>query len=132
VSGGASFPAGRASLVVEEGDTALSLGSGELPVLGTPRLVALVEQAAVAATEAVLEPGQTSVGTLVELEHLAPTRVGATVEAVAELVRVDGRTLEFAVAATCGGAEIAHGRHHRALVNRERFLARPELASAGE
>lgn len=131
MSGTAEASAGRASLVVGEGDTALSLGSGDLPVLGTPRVVALVEAAAVSATAGTLEAGQTSVGVLVDLQHLAPTRVGATVEALAQLVRTAGRTLEFEVSVTCEGAEIARGRHHRALVNRERFLGRPELAPPG-
>jgi predicted thioesterase len=124
---GTRASAGRATLIVSEADTAQSLGSGDLPVLGTPRVVALIEEAAVSAAASELEAGQTSVGVLVELQHLAPTRIGATVEAVAELVRSDGRTLEFEVSAVCEGSEIARGRHHRAVVGRERFLGRPEL-----
>lgn len=110
--------------VVGERDTALALGSGEVPVLGTPRVVALVEEATVAAVRDALRPGETSVGTRVELEHLRASAVGATVEAHATVDAVDGARLEFAVRVTQDGREVARGRVTRQVVDRERFLAR--------
>jgi predicted thioesterase len=90
-------------LTVMYPDTAAAVGSGDVPVLATPRLVALAEAATVAAVSAELDAGQTSVGTLVRLEHLRPTAVGGTVRVRAELVDVDGRELRFAVTATAAG-----------------------------
>lgn len=110
---------------VGDGDTAVALGSGDVPVLGTPRLVALAEAATVAALAGRLAEGQTSVGTRVELEHLAATPVGGTVRVQAELTGVDGRQLRFAVRATdSGGREVGRGSVSRAVVDRERFLLR--------
>ena len=114
---------GRASLTVGDGDTALALGSGDVPVLATPRLVALVEAAAVDGLRGELGSGETSVGVLVELEHLAATPVGGRVEATARLVGREGRSLVFEVGARDGsGREVARGRHRRVVVDRERFL----------
>lgn len=110
---------------VGDGDTAVALGSGDVPVLGTPRLVALAEAATVAALAGRLAVGQTSVGTRVELDHLAATPVGGTVRVRAELVAVDGRALRFAVwADDADGREIGRGSVSRAVVDRERFLLR--------
>jgi len=116
---------GTAHLRVGEADTALAHHSGDLPVLATPRLAALFEEAACAAIAPDLEPGQTSVGTLIDVEHLAPTPVGGEVVAEARLAAVAGRRLEFTVSARdATGAEVGRGRHHRVLVDRDRFLAR--------
>jgi predicted thioesterase len=116
-------------------DTAESIGSGDVPVLGTPRLLALAEAATVAAVAGHLPAGRTSVGTRVELDHLAATPVGVRVRVRAELAAVDGRTLRFgisasATAATTGtdgtdGADavIARGTVTRAVVDRDRFLS---------
>src|SRR5919107_5242851 len=82
---------------VTEADTAAAIGSGEVPVLATPRVLALAEQATVAAVAGALEAGATTVGTRVELDHLAPSPVGAELEVDAVLERVAGRRLEFAV-----------------------------------
>jgi len=87
----------RVELTVTDADTATVLGSGDVPVLGTPRLVALAEAATVAALAGRLDGGQTSVGTRVELDHLAATAVGGTVVVRAELSAVDGRSLRFAI-----------------------------------
>lgn len=114
----------RARHVVSEPDTASALGSGDVPVLATPQLLAWAEAATVAAVDGRLELGATSVGTHVTLEHLAPTPVGAAVEVGAELVRVDGTLLHFAVTARQDGREIARGEVSRAIVERGRFLAR--------
>jgi fluoroacetyl-CoA thioesterase len=115
---------GRAFVEVEFSDSAAAIGSGDVPVLGTPRVVALVEEATVNAVESHLEDGQTTVGTRVELDHVAPTPIGRMVRADAELVAVDGRSLRFAVVAHDGFNEIATGVVHRAVVDRTKFLSR--------
>jgi predicted thioesterase len=107
---------------VAEPDTAVALGSGDVPVLGTPRVLALAEQATVAALAGALDPGTTSVGTRVELDHLAASPVGAAVRVSAELERVRGRRLEFAVELRDGERLAARGRVTRVLVDRDAFL----------
>lgn len=109
------------SLLVGEEDTAIALGSGDVPVLATPRIVALCEAAAVAALRGLLPADATTVGTLVELRHLAPTKVGGAVIAEARLEAVDGRRLDFAIRALEGGVVVATGRHRRAIVARSDF-----------
>ena len=111
------------SLLVGDQDTAIALGSGDVAVLATPRVVALCEAAAVAALRGLLPADVTTVGTLVELRHLAPTRVGASVTAEARLEAVEGRRLEFTVRAVEGATEVAVGRHGRAVVDRATFGA---------
>lgn len=115
---------GRAAVEVTYADSAVSLGSGDVPVLGTPRVVALVEEATVAAVADDLDEGQTTVGTRVDISHLAPTPIGRTVRADAELISVEGRTLRFAVAAHDGTTEVASGVVERAIVDRVKFLSR--------
>jgi fluoroacetyl-CoA thioesterase len=114
----------RVTLTVGTADTALSLGSGDVPVLATPRVVALVEAATVAAIAPDLRPGTTTVGTRIELDHLSATPVGREVVAEANLVAVDGRRLEFEVVLHDGTAVAAQGRVERVVVDRERFLAK--------
>jgi fluoroacetyl-CoA thioesterase len=121
------FPAGLTAsveLTVTAADTAESLGSGDVPVLATPRVVALVEAATVAATAAHLTQGQTTVGTRVELDHHAASLVGATVVAEARLATVDGRKLGFDVVLREGTTIAAQGRVERVVVDRDRFLAK--------
>ncbi len=112
---------GNRTLRVTEGDTAAAVGSGDVAVLATPRVVALAEAASVAALAGALDAGRTSVGTRVELDHLAPSPVGAEVTATAELVEVSGRRLTFDVRVTQDGREVARGRLLRAVVDRARF-----------
>lgn len=115
--------------VVGEADTATALGSGDVPVLATPRLLAWAEAATVAALQGRLDPGTTSVGVHVELDHLAASALGATVVVAAELVGVEDARLRFAVTAREGEREVARGEVTRVLVERERFLQR--LSSRG-
>ena len=119
-------PGLRASIerVVTDAMTATALGSGDVPVLGTPAILALMEEAACAAIAGALDAGSTSVGTRVDLEHLAPSKPGVTVVATAELTALDGRTLSFACAVRQDGREVARASHQRAIVDRERFLGR--------
>jgi fluoroacetyl-CoA thioesterase len=110
---------------VTEADTARVLGSGDLEVLGTPALLALVERATVAAVAAAVPPEATTVGTGVQLDHLRASPVGAVITVTARLVTVDGRALRFEVAAEDeAGTLIGHGEIRRVVVDRERFLAR--------
>jgi len=115
---------GSSQATVTHADTARALGSGDLEVLGTPRLVALLEHAAVVALDGELDEGTTSVGVAVDIEHLAPTPVGGTVRAVATLMDIEGHTLHFTVQALDDRGEVARGEHRRALVDRQRFLRR--------
>ena len=108
---------------VGDADTAAALGSGDLPVLATPRVLAWLEAATCAALD--LDDSRTSVGTRVEVEHIAASPVGATITATADLVHEDGRLLRFRVAAHDGhGTLVAHGEVRRVVVDRTRFLER--------
>jgi fluoroacetyl-CoA thioesterase len=110
------------SLVVGPDDTATAMGSGDVEVLATPRVVALCEEAAVTALRLALEDAQTTVGTRVVLDHIAPTLAGRSVSAHATLEHVDGRTLSFVVEVSDPAGVIARGTHTRVIVDRERFL----------
>lgn len=112
--------------VVSEDDTADAVGSGDVPVLATPRLLALAEAACLAALgDAGLPAGSTTVGTRIELEHLLALTAGETVRVAARLAHVDGRLLRFDVSATDDGDRLV-GRADitRVLVERDRFMAR--------
>lgn len=111
-------------LTVTDADTAIAFGSGEVPVLATPRIVALVEEAAVAAVHPVLEPGSSTVSVRVQLEHISPTAIGGSVAAEATLEKVEGRRLIFHVAARDERGLIAAGKVTRVLVDVERFLGK--------
>lgn len=117
-----------ATATVGEADTAESLGSGDVRVLGTPRVVGLAEQASVLAVEEHLPEGMTSVGYRVQLDHLAPTAVGAVVRAEAVLESVESRRLTFRVTVSDARGLVAAGRLTRVVVDRSRFLEK----AAGE
>lgn len=121
------FPIGltaQASVQVVPEVTARHLGSGAVAVFATPEMVRLMERAAVHALAPHLAPGQQSVGTMVNVRHLAATPLGATVTAQAELVAVDGRRLTFKVSAHDGTELIGEGLHERALIDLARFEAK--------
>lgn len=126
----------RATVTAEvgEADTAASLGSGDLPVLGTPRLLALAEAACVAAVAPHLIAGQTTVGVAASLEHKRPSPMGSSVEVQAELTEVEDRDLFFMFVAYGPGvgdeAVLGAGTVQRVLVDRERFLRK--ATGAGE
>lgn len=111
--------------VVTEADTAAAVGSGDVPVLATPRLIAWMEAATIVAAAPFVGPGRTSVGTAVRVDHLRATPVGGSVDVVATPPdAVEGRTLAFEVRATDHtGALVARGTVERAVVDTERFLA---------
>ena len=114
------------TFTVGDDDTASALGSGSLPVLATPRLLAWCEAATCAAIEPALPDGGTSVGTRVSLEHQAASPVGAEVEVSASATYVDGRLHRFTVAArhTGDGRLVGTGEVTRVVVDAERFLSR--------
>lgn len=108
--------------VVADADTAIAAGSGDVPVLATPRVVALVERATCAAVADHITADLTTVGTRVELDHLAPTAVGASITVDAVLEGIDGRRLTFGVRVRDGERPVATGTVTRVLVTRERFV----------
>jgi predicted thioesterase len=108
--------------LVTESMTAAALRSGDVPVLGTPAVLAMAERAACAAIDGRLGGGETTVGSWVELSHLAPTPVGSPVSAEARLTGVRGRTLTFDVSVRDRGGEVARGTHRRVVVVREKFV----------
>ena len=112
-------------------DLALALGSGDVTVLGTPRMIALAEAATVRAVAGALEPGQTSVGTRVDVRHLAATPLGGHVRAVAELAEAKGKALTFRVEVFDDYGLVAEGTVERFLVDRARFIERAQQPRAG-
>lgn len=115
---GSSFKTERS---VEEKDTALAFGSGSIRVLATPAMVSLMEYASSKAIEPYLEEGYTTVGTGLDIRHLAATPVGMKVIAKAELVKVEGRKLTFNVEVYDESEKVGEGVHQRYIVNAQRF-----------
>jgi predicted thioesterase len=111
-------------LTVTSDDTARAMHTGDVSVLATPRIVALAEEAALAALAGDLAGGETSVGTRVELAHLAPVLVGSRVRAVATLEKAEGRRLIFNVAISDDAGLVAAGRITRIIVDRAEFMDR--------
>jgi predicted thioesterase len=118
----------QVELIVGEEDTAEAFRSGDVPVLATPRLLALCEEATCRATDGHLEDSQASVATRVQFDHLAPVAIGSVVLAEATLVKVEGRRLIFTVSAARlegdGGGLVGAGRLTRVVLDRGTFLAR--------
>jgi predicted thioesterase len=112
----------RVELTVTDADTAQALGSGDVPVLATPRVLALAEAATVAVTARQIPGGITTVGTRAEVDHHAATPVGRTVTATATLAKMDGRNLIFDVVVRDGERVVAEVRVERALLDRQRFI----------
>ena len=115
---------GEVEIVVQPADTADAAGNTGVHVLSTPRLVALLEQAAIRAVATSLPPGASTVGTHLDVKHLAATPVGMTVRARAVVREVDGRRLVYDVEAHDAVEKVAEGRHERVQVNHARFLER--------
>lgn len=115
---------GEATRVVGPGDLASAIGSGQLDVFATPVMLGLLELAAASAVDNLLPAGSTTVGTHLDVRHLAPSPLGIEVRARAELVAVDGRKLTFSVEAFDTVERIGEGTHERAIVSAERLLTR--------
>jgi predicted thioesterase len=109
-------------ITVTDADTAIAMRSGSVPVLATPRVIALVEEACVQAINGSLAPGQTSVGMQVQLDHVNPTLVGGTAVAEATLDKCNGRRLSFTVSVNDSRGLIAAGRVTRVVVDEQRFM----------
>lgn len=112
------------NLVVADGNTAIALGSGDMPVLATPAMMSLMENAAMLAVASELEDGETTVGGHIESSHLRPTPVGVEVAATATLEKIDGHKLYFKIVVRQGETIIGEGTHLRFIVNREKFLSK--------
>ncbi len=111
-------------LVVTEQLTAQQMGSGDMPVLATPALLALMENAAMLAVADSLPEGSTTVGGQIASSHLKPSKLGDTVTATAEVTEVDGKKISFKVSAHSGDTLLGEGTHLRFVVDRAKFLSR--------
>lgn len=111
-------------LTVTESVTAREIGSGDMDVLATPAMMALMENAAMLAVADALPEGCSTVGGHIESSHLRPTKVGERVTATAEVTAVDGRKITYHVSAHCGDVLLGEGAHLRFVVDREKFLSR--------
>ena len=111
-------------LTVTDAVTAIAIGSGDMPVLATPMMMALMENAAMLAVKDKLPEGFTTVGGHIESSHLKPSKVGDKVAATAEVTNVDGKKIEFKVSAYSGDTLLGEGTHLRFIVDRERFLSK--------
>ena len=109
---------------VSEALTAMQMGSGDLPVFATPAMMALMENAAMMAVANELPEGCTTVGGHIESSHLRPSKVGEKVSAVAEVTKVDGKKIEFKVAAYSGETLLGEGTHLLFVVDKEKFISK--------
>ena len=117
---------GRAETIVTEQNTAEAIGSGLVPVFGTPYMIALMENAAVNAIQPCLAADEGSVGTLLNIAHSSATPIGMKVWANAAVTAVDGKKITFEVTAFDEAGEIGHGIHERFIIKPERFLAKAQ------
>ena len=111
-------------LTVTEEVTAIAIGSGDMPVLATPIMLALMENAAMLAVKNKLPEGCTTVGGHIESSHLKPSKIGDKVRATAEVTKIDGKKIEFKVTAYSGETLLGEGTHLRFIVDREKFLSK--------
>ena len=111
-------------LTITDATTAIAMGSGDMPVLATPMMMALMENAAMLAGKDELPEGCTTVGGHMESSHLKPTKVGDTVRATAEVTKVDGKKIEFRVTAYSGETLLGEGTHLRFVVDKDKFMSR--------
>lgn len=115
---------GQAEAMVTDVNTAVAYGSGGVSVFATPAMIGLMEKASLISVDKLLGEGMTTVGTMVEVQHLAATPVGMNVTATSELIEVDGKRLVFAVEARDEVELVGRGKHERYIVAEEKFLAR--------
>ncbi len=113
-----------AEMTVQENHLAMNVGSGDLPVLGTPVMMALMEHAAMKAVAPQLDEGTSTVGGHIESSHLRPTGLGANIRAKATLVKEEGRKLTFHIVAEDEQGVIGEGEHLRFIVDKQKFLSK--------
>ena len=111
-------------LTVTEAVTAIEMGSGDMPVLATPAMMSLMENAAMLAVADHLPEGSTTVGGHIASSHIKPSKLGDTVTATATVTRVDGKKIEFKVEARSGETLLGEGTHLRFIVDKEKFMSR--------
>lgn len=111
-------------MIVSANNTAIAMGSGDLSVFATPAMVALMENAAMQVAAKFCDQNQTTVGTMINVQHTKASPIGAQVDATAELISQDGRKLSFRVSASDEKGEIGHGEHQRFIVDREKFMSK--------
>ena len=111
-------------ITVTEAVTAIKMGSGDMPVLATPAMMALMENAAMLAVASELPEGSTTVGGHIESSHLKPSKIGDKVSATAEVTKVDGKKIEFKVSAYSGDTLLGEGTHLRFIVDKEHFMSK--------
>ena len=111
-------------LTVTHAVTAVAMGSGDMPVLATPAMMALMENAAMLAVAPHLPEGCTTVGGHISSSHVKPTPVGETITAMATVTHVDGKKITFKVEAHCGEVLLGEGTHLRFIVDRDKFMSR--------
>lgn len=111
-------------LTVDEAVTAVKMGSGDMPMLATPAMMALMENAAMLAVADHLPEGCTTVGGHIASSHVKPSKLGDTVTATATVSRVEGKRIEFKVEAYCGDTLLGEGTHLRFIVDKEKFMSR--------
>ena len=111
-------------LTVTDAMTAIAVDSGDMPVLATPMMMALMENAAMQAVKNELPEDSTTVGGHIESSHLKPSKIGDIVKATAEVTKVDGKKIEFKVSAYSGETLLGEGTHLRFIVDKEKFMSR--------
>lgn len=116
----------KQEITVTQDKTAQAMGSGELPVFATPAMIALMENTACKLAAQYLEPGQGTVGTMLNVKHLSATPVGMRVFCEATLIDMDRRRLVFRVTASDEAGAIGEGTHERFIVDNEKFLSRAQ------
>jgi len=117
---------GEAAVYVDSSNTAKTMGSGDLEVFATPSMIALMEKASTNALADIMPEDSSSVGTMINVKHIAATPIGMKVTAKAELIEVDGKRLVFSVEAFDEKDKIGEGRHERFVINKEKFMTKTD------
>ena len=113
-----------ATTIVDNTNTAKTIGSGDLDVFATPAMVALMENAAMLCVASTLSEGDSTVGAKIESTHIKPSALGDTITATATLTEVDGRKLTFSIKAADSKATIGEATHIRYIINKAKFMAK--------
>lgn len=115
---------GSAEVPVSNSNTAKTMGSGDLDVFATPAMIALMEKAATLAVQPYIDEGSSTVGTVINVKHMAATPIGLNITARAQLVKVEGKRLVFSVEAFDGKDKVGEGWHERFIINAQKFISK--------